>query len=67
MARITRHWQGIVPGLSGASGYHDPVTARFVEATRLARKEQGGPEDCFERRGADGAGRSRPRLARSGV
>jgi len=53
MARIVRHWQSIVPDLRGASGYHDPVTAAFVEATALARKDRRVPEDCFERRGAE--------------
>ena len=54
MARIVRHWQTIVPGLGGASGYHDPVTAAFVKATEPARKERAVPDDCFERRGAEG-------------
>lgn len=54
MERIVRHYQGLVPGLPGASGYHDPVTGRFVEATQLVRKEKRIDEDCFERRGAKG-------------
>lgn len=54
MARIVRHWQRLVPGLGGASGYHDPVTAAFVKATEPARAERAVPEDCFERRGAEG-------------
>lgn len=33
----------------GASGYHDPVTARFVLATALQRRRRGIPIDCFER------------------
>jgi len=53
MARVTRHWQSIVPNLRGASGYHDPVTAAFVEATEIARKERRVPEECFERRGME--------------
>lgn len=56
MARIVRHWQAIVPGLGGASGYHDPVTAAFVKATEPARLERAVPDDCFERRGAGGKG-----------
>ena len=52
MGRIVRHYQAIVPDLRGASGYHDPVTAAFVEATRITRKNQRVPEACFERRGA---------------
>lgn len=54
MGRIVRHYQAIVPDLRGASGYHDPVTAAFVEATRVTRKKQRVPEECFERRGAEG-------------
>jgi ribonuclease HII len=53
MARIVRHWQAEVPGTRGASGYHDPVTGAFVEATRIARRKRRVPEDCFERRGAE--------------
>jgi hypothetical protein len=34
----------------GASGYHDPVTSRFISATRLSRKRRGLPDECFERR-----------------
>ncbi|UQA60288.1 hypothetical protein [Polyangium aurulentum] len=55
MARIVRHWQEQVPGTRGASGYHDPVTGAFVEATRIARRERRVPDDCFERRGAEKA------------
>jgi ribonuclease HII len=51
MERIVRHYQGLVPDLAGASGYHDPVTGKFVEATLLVRKEKRVPGDCFERRG----------------
>jgi ribonuclease HII len=51
MERIVRHYQGLVPGLAGASGYHDPVTGRFVLATELVRNEKRIPDDCFERRG----------------
>jgi hypothetical protein len=31
------------------SGYHDPVTAKFVRATALARRKKQVPDDCFER------------------
>lgn len=51
MERIVRHYQGVVPGLAGASGYHDPVTGKFVEATQLVRRDKRVPGDCFERRG----------------
>src|SRR5215467_9831456 len=39
MARIVRYHRG-----------HDPVTTRFVDATRLTRKRRGLPDDCFERK-----------------
>jgi ribonuclease HII len=58
MARIVHHHREFDGDLPDASGYHDPVTARFVEATRLAREKRELPEDCFERRaweGPDGA------------
>ena len=32
-----------------ARGYHDPVTARFVEATALVRQGRRVPDTCFER------------------
>jgi ribonuclease HII len=50
MARIVRYHRTLDPDLPNASGYHDPVTARFVEATRLARKKHALDDDCFERR-----------------
>ncbi|MET0591818.1 MAG: hypothetical protein ABW133_03905, partial [Polyangiaceae bacterium] len=55
MARIVRHY-----GLHGdpnemASGYHDPVTDRFVDATALVRKKRKVPDTCFERTPADAA------------
>jgi ribonuclease HII len=59
MARIVRHHRTVNPELPDASGYHDPVTTRFIAATRLSRSERGLPDDCFERRawaGNDGAG-----------
>jgi hypothetical protein len=54
MARIVRHYQRVIDGLPGASGYHDPVTAAFVEATRLVRGAGRVPDTCFERRSAEG-------------
>jgi hypothetical protein len=50
MSRIVRYHRALDPGLPDASGYHDPVTTRFVEATRLTRKKRVLPDDCFERR-----------------
>ncbi len=51
MGRIVRHYQTLVPGLKGASGYHDPVTTKFIEATKIVRQDKRVPGDCFERRG----------------
>ena len=55
-------WNGTSSGagkgtLSGpdASGYYDPVTTRFIEATRLLRAQRSVPDGCFERRSANGA------------
>jgi ribonuclease HII len=50
MARIVRYHRADNPDVTDASGYHDPVTSRFVEATRLSRKRRALPDDCFERR-----------------
>jgi ribonuclease HII len=50
MSRIVRYHREHDPELPDASGYHDPVTSRFVEATRLTRKRRSLPDDCFERR-----------------
>jgi ribonuclease HII len=50
MARIVRYHRVGTPDLPDASGYHDPVTARFVEASRLTRRRTALPDDCFERR-----------------
>jgi ribonuclease HII len=49
MRRIVRYHRDGDPELPLASGYHDPVTARFVDATALARKRRKLPDDCFER------------------
>lgn len=54
MQRIASHY----PAPEAAprpSGYHDPVTAAFVERTALLRKKRRLPDSCFERDGADGA------------
>ncbi|MDF3066493.1 MAG: hypothetical protein K0R38_2094 [Polyangiaceae bacterium] len=42
------------------SGYHDPVTAAFVERTALLRKKRRMPDSCFEREGADAPGAIAP-------
>jgi hypothetical protein len=53
MLRIVRYYREHDPELPAASGYHEPVTARFVEATKLLRKHRGIKDDCFERKRAD--------------
>jgi ribonuclease HII len=50
MSRIVRYHREHDPELPDASGYHDPVTARFVAATRLSRRRRRHQDDCFERR-----------------
>jgi len=47
--RVTRYHRAHDPSLPEASGYHDPVTTRFVAASALKRKERGVPDVCFER------------------
>lgn len=49
MTRIVRYHREAHPDLPDASGYHDPVTTRFVAATALTRKSRGLPDTCFER------------------
>jgi len=49
MLRIHLDLRAHVPGLGAASGYHDPVTARYIAATALVRRERQIPDDCFER------------------
>jgi ribonuclease HII len=49
MSRIVRYHRAHDDTLPDASGYHDPVTERFVEASRLVRRQRGVPDACFER------------------
>ncbi len=50
MTRIAGHYPGHDdPELPRPSGYHDPVTAGFVERTALVRKKRRLPDRCFER------------------
>jgi ribonuclease HII len=51
MARVVRFYGVAHDGELSASGYHDPVTDRFVAATALVRREKRIPETCFERAG----------------
>ncbi len=49
MARIVRFYREDDPALPDASGYHDPVTAQFVDATAKRRRRLRVEGDCFER------------------
>jgi ribonuclease HII len=48
MGRIAAHYPALEEH-PRPSGYHDPVTARFVKRTALVRKDRGIPNGCFER------------------
>ncbi len=48
-SRVIRHYRDEDESLPNASGYHDPITTRFIEGTALVRKKRGLPDDCFER------------------
>jgi ribonuclease HII len=50
MARVTRYHRSYDPSLPEASGYHDPVTNRFVLSSALARRSRNISDECFERR-----------------
>jgi ribonuclease HII len=50
MARIVRYYRDDDPALPDASGYHDPVTTRFIDATQLTRRRRPVEVDCFERK-----------------
>lgn len=49
MRRVVRYHRADIPDLPDASGYHDPVTTRFIEASTLVRKNRRIEEACFER------------------
>jgi ribonuclease HII len=49
MRRVVRWHRAHVPDAPEASGYHDPVSTRFIEATALARKRLRVDPRCFER------------------
>ncbi len=49
MARQNAFYRGHDPELPEVSGYHDKVTARLVDATRLLRGRLGIDDRCFER------------------
>jgi ribonuclease HII len=49
MSRIAGHYPADDDAPARPSGYHDPVTAKFVERTALLRKRRRMPDRCFER------------------
>jgi len=49
MHRIGEFYRQGLPKLRLASGYHDPVTSRFIEATEQPRHRLGIAPDCFRR------------------
>lgn len=49
MERIHRYFAARVEGLSPASGYHDPVTTKYIARTELVRRRDEIPDRCFER------------------
>lgn len=53
MRRITGFFDELPEEARNVSGYHDPSTSRFVEASRLVRKDRRVEDACFERRCAE--------------
>ncbi|MEM7433931.1 MAG: hypothetical protein AAF436_02175 [Myxococcota bacterium] len=49
MLRIGEFYRQSLPDLRLASGYHDPVTSRFIEQTETSRRKLGISIDCFRR------------------
>jgi ribonuclease HII len=47
--RIGKHFTTELTQLRRPSGYHDPITAQFADATEALRAKASFPEDCFER------------------
>jgi ribonuclease HII len=48
MDRVVRFYPAIEEE-PNPSGYHDPITARFVQRTALNRRKRRVPDSCFER------------------
>jgi ribonuclease HII len=51
MSRIASHYPSQDEDEPRPSGYHDPITAAFVDRTALVRKKRRVPDNCFEREG----------------
>ena len=68
MSQITGFYQARIPSAPNASGYHDPVTAKFVQLTKKQRTELRISDECFERFGPKNPSQKvtkAPRRARS--
>jgi len=50
MTRVVRYHREVDESLPMASGYHDPVTTRFISQSALTRRKRGVPDHCFQRR-----------------
>lgn len=51
MDRIVQFYRDRDEALPAASGYHDPVTTRFIDGTATMRRRLRITDDCFIRRG----------------
>ncbi|MEM6791708.1 MAG: hypothetical protein AAF928_18375 [Myxococcota bacterium] len=49
MGRIVDHYRRLDASLPVVSGYHDPVTTKFIVATEALRRRRRVPATCFER------------------
>ncbi len=49
MERLNRFFRADAPDLRPTSGYHNPVTAAFVDGTRARRQRTAIPDGCFTR------------------
>ena len=49
MRRIGAFYQEQIPEITLASGYHDPVTTRFIQATEPERRRLRIADNCFQR------------------
>ena len=51
VSRIGDHFSELITNIKKPSGYHDPVTMEFVEATAKWRRKSAFPHSCFQRTG----------------
>lgn len=50
MERQSRYYRALEPALPAASGYHDPVTKRFIAESSTLRVSLGIVDECFARK-----------------